>query len=58
MDDETVLTKGATISKALASFSGSDPSPSKKGQKKWSKPTTYTVEVIKGHSVEKKRLKI
>ena len=54
MDDETVLTKGATITKALAALSDTDQAPKKKNQKKWSKPKTYTVEVIKGHSVAKK----
>ena len=52
-DGETVLTKGATIAKTLASYR----QPKRTAKTKW-RPQSTTVEVIKGDKVSKKRLKI
>jgi pilus assembly protein CpaB len=52
-DSETVLTKGATIAKTLLSYS--HPKPTAKT--KW-RPTSATVEVIKGEKVSKKKMNL
>ena len=52
-DAETVLTKGATITKTLSSYSYPKPS----AKTKW-RPRNVTVEVIKGDKVSKKSLKL
>jgi hypothetical protein len=61
-DAETVLTKGATIPKTLASLLKITPepkAPSKATTKKWiPRKTTLTVEVIKGQKVTKKKFKL
>ena len=61
-DAETVLTKGATIPKTLASLLSVNPkqkAPSKTKTKKWRpRKTTLTVEVIKGQKVSKKKFKL
>jgi len=51
IDAETVLTRGATISRVLGSFK-----PESKSRR--SRRSTYTVEVIKGDQVTKKKMKI
>ena len=58
-DAESVLTRGATISKTLASLSWADPpKPVKaKAPKKWTPAPYTTVEVIKGNEMSKKQLK-
>jgi pilus assembly protein CpaB len=61
-DTETVLTKGATISKTLASLRGINPKP-KQGKtskkKAWRPRSRYvTVEVIKGDKVIKKKFRL
>ena len=61
-DVESVLTKGATISKTLASLLKITPerkAPSKTTTKKWRpRNTSLTVEVIKGQKVTKKKFKL
>jgi pilus assembly protein CpaB len=61
-DTETVLTKGATISKTLASLRGTNPKPKqgKSSKKKaWRPRNRYvTVEVIKGGKVVKQKFKL
>jgi pilus assembly protein CpaB len=51
-DQETVLTKGATITQTLSSLRGVDPSPPAK-VKEWTPPRrrSFTVETIKGDKV-------
>jgi pilus assembly protein CpaB len=63
-DQETVLTKGATVRKTLASLRGVDPDPppakpkNKPKVKNWApKSTTFTVETIKGGKRSKERFK-
>lgn len=60
MDMETVLTKGATITKTLASLRGSDPkvkTPTK--VKTWvPRKRTLTVETIKGEKVSKEKFSL
>ena len=61
-DVESVLTKGATIPKTLASLLKITPepkAPSKTTTKKWRpRNTSLTVEVIKGQKVTKKKFKL
>ena len=64
MDQETVLTRGATISKTLSSLRGVDPVPpppkhkDKPKVKNWApKSTSFTVETIKGGKRSKERFK-
>lgn len=61
-DTETILTKGATIPKTLASLLGEDPHPeqSKSPKKKAWRPrsSTMTVEVIKGEKVSKEKFSL
>ena len=64
-DQETVLTKGATISKTLSSLRGVDPVPpppkntKKPKVKNWApKSTSFTVETIKGGKRKKERFKL
>ena len=58
-DNETVLTKGATIPSTLASLRGKTPTPEadppKKVQKRVLKETVYMVETIKGDKVSKRK---
>lgn len=58
-DAKPVLTKGATISKTLASLSWSDPPKSvgKKAPRKWAPAPYMTVEMIKGNDVSSKKLR-
>ena len=60
-DTGTVLTKGATIPKTLASLRGTDEQPKASAapkKKKWKpRKKTITVEIIKGVEVKKKRFK-
>ncbi|MEJ2070991.1 MAG: Flp pilus assembly protein CpaB [Syntrophobacterales bacterium] len=59
-DDKTVLTRGATVSHALASFRGPGPKPKTSSNKKIWRPrkNVTTVEVIKGNKVSKKKFKL
>jgi len=63
-DQETVLTKGATVSRTLASLRGVDPEPpppppkAKPKVKNWApKSTTFIVETIKGGKRSKEKFK-
>jgi pilus assembly protein CpaB len=54
-DQETVLTKGATITQTLASLRGEDPTPPAK-VKEWVPPArSVTVEVIRGGKVTQQK---
>ena len=56
-DQETVLTKGATISQTLSSLRGLDPAPPAR-IKEWRPPSrVLTVETIKGDKVDRRRFK-
>jgi hypothetical protein len=57
MDMETVLTKGATVTKTLASLRGADPKVETKTKVKTWVPRrrSLTVETIKGDKVGKKK---
>ena len=59
-DAETVFTRGATVSHALASFRGPGPKPKAASQKKTWRPrkVVTTVEVIKGNKVTKQKFKL
>ena len=56
-DQETVLTKGATVAQTLRSLRGVDPSPPPPKVKEWGTPSkkTFTVETIKGDKVGKQK---
>ena len=56
-DQETVLTKGATIAQTLRSLRGEDPTPPPPKVKEWSTPgkKSFTVETIKGDKVGKQK---
>jgi pilus assembly protein CpaB len=63
-DQETVLTKGATVSQTLASLRGVDPDPPPPKRKKkpkvknWApKSTSFTVETIKGAKRSKEKFR-
>jgi len=57
-DADTVLTKGADITDTLASFRGVEPKPKKTAQRpKVRRPSTTTVEIIKGGEVSRKQFK-
>mgnify|MGYP006302385189 FL=1 len=60
MDTETVLTKGATISKTLASLRGDPPKPKTTANvKKWvPRSRSMTVETIKGDKVGKQKFNL
>ena len=56
-DAEPVLTNGATISQALASLTRRE--SKHKGTRKWRpRPSSVTVEVIKGNNLTKKKMKL
>ena len=56
-DAEPVITNGATISQTLASLTR--PKPKHKGTRKWRpRPSSVTVEVIKGNNLTKKKMKL
>jgi len=56
-DTEPVITNGATISQTLASLTR--PEPKHKGTRKWQpRPSSVTVEVIKGNNLTKKKMKL
>jgi pilus assembly protein CpaB len=57
-DSETVLTRGATIPKTLASLSHKSSKPISKKSNRWSPKKSVTVEIIKGNKVSKKRMKL
>ena len=52
-DQETVLTKGATITQTLRSLRGEEPTPAPARVKEWTTPgrRSFTVETIKGDKV-------
>jgi pilus assembly protein CpaB len=56
-DQETVLTKGATITQTLASLRGVDPTPPAK-VKEWSPPKrrSVTIEMIRGGKVTRQKM--
>jgi pilus assembly protein CpaB len=56
-DQETVLTKGATVAQTLRSLRGVDPTPPPPKVKEWGSPKTkrFTVETIKGDKVGKQK---
>ena len=59
IDGETVLTRGATIPKTLASLRGESPKPKGSPKKKWRpRKTSTTVEIIKGEKVSKKKFRL
>ena len=56
-DTEPVITNGATISQTLASLTR--PKPKHKVTRKWRpRPSSVTVEVIKGNNLTKKKMKL
>jgi pilus assembly protein CpaB len=56
-DTKPVLTKGATISQTLASLTGRE--PKHKATRKWRpRPSSVTVEIIKGNTLNKKQMKL
>jgi pilus assembly protein CpaB len=55
-DQETVLTRGATVTQTLSSLRGEDPSPPPKVKEWRPQSRTVTVETIKGDKVSRQKL--
>lgn len=55
LDDEEVLTRGATVDETLKAFTAAAPT---KEAKRWEPVTTTTIEVIKGNSLSKEKVKL
>lgn len=55
LDEEEVLTRGATVDESLKAFTAAAPSNE---EKRWAPVTTTTIEVIKGASVSKEEVKL